>query len=64
MDFEYPSSAEIIEANKRVLQEIPVKRKDSHDVLSYRKIDAVLEVTRYSRNARKPRATCSTTPRA
>lgn len=39
---DYPSVEEIIEANKTVLAEIKVKKKDKHEVLSFEKIGSVI----------------------
>ena len=39
----YPSTEDIIVMNQKLLEEIKVKRADSHKVLSRAKIDAVLE---------------------
>ncbi len=46
-EYKFPTSEEIIEANRRVLAEIPVKKADSHRVLSRAKLELILD------NARK-----------
>lgn len=39
---QYPSVDEIIEANKKILAEIQVKKKDKHEILGIGKISAVI----------------------
>ncbi len=45
----YPSVEDIISVNRQVLQEVKVRKADSHAVLSKLKIDKVLESAKRSR---------------
>ncbi|MGA2198921.1 MAG: hypothetical protein ABSG45_03185, partial [Nitrososphaerales archaeon] len=49
-EYIFPSAEEIIEVNRRVLSQIPVKKADRHQVLSRAKLELILDDAKNTNN--------------